>query len=95
MNTKIVKAVTKDIQRINISYEEALEVKKNRVLMYNLDYAIALANQMKKIDFEALTLRPTYVKFIKAKELIYGPSVMWSTEFMKQVDNEFVNKYLL
>ena len=63
--------------------------------MYDLDYAIAKANKLRKIDFEALMLRPTYLKFIKQKESIYGPSVLWSPNFIQQVDNEFVKKYLL
>ena len=76
MNTKIVKAVTKDIQRINISYEEALEVKKNRVLMYNLDYAIALANQMKKIDFEgSIAELENIVRRLESGELSLDESI--------------------
>lgn len=95
MCTIIIKSNANNVQRIELSYEEVLNTVSKRAEMYDLEYVIARSIELRKINFETLALRPLYLKYIKLKESIYGPTNLWSMELTEQIDNEFVNKYLL
>ena len=90
-----IKSNVSNVQKIELSYEEVLNTVSKRAEMYDLEYVIAKSIELRKINFEALALRPLYLKYIKLKESIYGPTNLWSMELIEQIDNEFVNKYLL
>ena len=90
-----IKSNVSNVQKIELSYEEVLNTVSKRAEMYDLEYVIAKSIELRKINFETLALRPLYLKYIKLKESIYGPTNLWSMELAKQIDNEFVNKYLL
>lgn len=95
MCTIVIKSNANNVQKIELSYEEVLNIVSKRAEMYDLEYVIAKSIKLRKINFETLALRPLYLKYIKLKESIYGPTNLWSMELAKQIDNEFVNKYLL
>ena len=90
-----IKSNVSNVQKIELSYEEVLNTVSKRAEMYDLEYAITKFIELRKINFETLALRPLYLKYIKLKESIYGPTNLWSMELAKQIDNEFINKYLL
>lgn len=90
-----IKSNVSNVQKIELSYEEVLNTVSKRAEMYDLEYAITKFIELRKINFETLALRPLYLKYIKLKESIYGSSNLWSMELIEQIDNEFVNKYLL
>jgi predicted metallopeptidase len=90
----IVKAINEDIQRINMSYIKCLNIKMQRSMMYSLDHALYRFEAEKKMCFEALTLKPKYLRFIQVKEKEYGSAIMWSSEFINKIDNEFIQKYM-
>ena len=90
----IVKAVNEDIQRIEMNYLDCLIIKSEKDLMYTLDYALQRDKIERKAYFDALTLKPKYVRFVKEKEKEYGSALMWSKEFIDKLDNEFIQKYM-
>lgn len=85
---------SENIQRIEINELEALSTRMKRAMMYSLDYAIYKYKEERKMYFEALSLRPKYLRFIQVKEKEYGPAIMWSTELINKIDNEFIQKYM-
>lgn len=91
----IVKSNISDIERIELSYDEVINILNKRATMYDLEYAIIRSIEVRKTNFEALALRPLYLKYIRLKESIYGPSILWSNDFSDKIDNEFVKEYLL
>ena len=90
----IVKAINKDIQRVEMNYLDCLIIKSERDLMYTLDYALQRDKAERKAYFDAVTLKPKYIRFIQEKEKTYGPALMWSREFIDKLDNEFIKKYM-
>ena len=90
----IVRAVNEDIQKINMNYLDALIIKSQRDLMYTLDHAMQRDKAERKAYFDAITLKPRYIRFIQEKEKTYGPALMWSREFIDKLDNEFMKKYM-
>ena len=90
----IVRAVNEDIQKINMNYLDCLIVKTQRSLMYTLDHALQKDKAERKAYFDAVTLKPKYIRFIQEKEKTYGPALMWSREFIDKLDNEFMKKYM-
>ena len=90
----IVKAINEDIQKVEMNYLDCLIVKSERDLMYTLDHALQRDRAERKAYFDAITLKPKYIRFIQAKEKEYGPATMWSREFIDKLDNEFMRKYM-
>ena len=90
----IVKAVNEDIQRIEMNYLDCLIIKTQRSLMYTLNHALQKDKAERKAYFDAITLKPKYIRFIQEKEKTYGPALMWSREFIDELDNEFMKKYM-
>ena len=90
----ILKAVNENIQKIEMNYLDALIIKSERDLMYTLDYALQRDKAERKAYFDAVTLKPKYIRFIQEKEKTYGPALMWSREFIDKLDNEFIQKYM-
>ena len=90
----ILKAVNENIQKIEMNYLDALIIKSERDLMYTLDHALQRDRAERKAYFDAITLKPKYIRFIQAKEKEYGPATMWSREFIDKLDNEFMRKYM-
>ena len=90
----IVKAINKDIQRVEMNYLDCLIIKRERDLMYTLDHALQRDKAERKAYFDAITLKPKYIRFIQEKEKTYGPALMWSREFIDKLDNEFIQKYM-
>ena len=90
----IVKAINEDVQRIEMNYLDVLIIKSERDLMYTLDYAMQRDKAERKAYFDAITLKPRYIRFIQEKEKTYGPALMWSREFIDKLDNEFMKKYM-
>ena len=90
----IVRAVNEDIQRVETNYLDVLIIKSERDLMYTLDYAMQRDKAERKAYFDAITLKPRYIRFIQEKEKTYGPALMWSREFIDKLDNEFMKKYM-
>ena len=90
----IVKAVNDDIQRVDLNYLDCLIIKTQRSMMYSLDHALQRDKAERKAYFDALALKPKYVRFIQNKEKEYGSALMWSKEFIDKLDNEFIQKYM-
>lgn len=90
----IIRAVNEDIQKINMNYLDCLIIKTQRSLMYTLDHALQKDKAERKAYFDAITLKPRYIRFIQEKEKTYGPALMWSREFIDKLDNEFIQKYM-
>ena len=90
----IVKAINEDIQRVEMNYLDALIIKSERDLMYTLDHAIQRDKAERKAYFDAITLKPKYIRFVQTKEKEYGSALMWSREFIDKLDNEFIQKYM-
>ena len=90
----IVKAINEDIQRVEMNYLDCLIIKSERDLMYTLDHALQRDKAERKAYFDAVTLKPKYIRFIQEKEKTYGPALMWSREFVDKLDNEFIQKYM-
>ena len=90
----IARAVNEDIQKIDMSYLDVLIIKTQRSLMYTLDHALQKDKAEKKAYFDAITLKPKYIRFIQVKEKEYGSALMWSKEFIDKLDNEFIQKYM-
>ena len=89
-----LKAVNENIQKIEMKYLDALIIKSERDLMYTLDHAIQRDKAERKAYFDAITLKPRYIRFIQSKEKEYGSALMWSREFIDRLDNEFIKKYM-
>ena len=90
----VVRAVNEDIQKIEMNYLDALIIKSERDLMYTLDHAIQRDKAERKAYFDAITLKPRYIRFIQSKEKEYGSALMWSREFIDKLDSEFMQKYM-
>ena len=90
----IARAVNENIQKVDMNYLDALIIKSQRDLMYTLDHAIQRDKAERKAYFDAITLKPRYIRFIQEKEKTYGPALMWSREFIDKLDNEFMKKYM-
>lgn len=90
----IIKAVNDDIQRVDLNYLDCLIIKTQRSMMYSLDHALQRDKAERKAYFDAITLKPKYVRFIQIKEKEYGSALMWSREFIDKLDNEFIQKYM-
>ena len=90
----IVRAVNEDIQRVEMNYLDCLIIKNEKDLMYSLDHALQRDKAERKAYFDALALKPKYIRFIQTKEKEYGPALMWSREFIDKLDNEFMQKYM-
>ena len=90
----VIRAINEDIQKIDMSYLDVLIIKTQRSLMYTLDHALQKDKAEKKAYFDAITLKPKYIRFIQAKEKEYGSALMWSREFIDKLDNEFIQKYM-
>ena len=90
----VIRAINEDIQKIDMSYLDVLIIKTQRSLMYTLDHALQKDKAEKKAYFDAITLKPKYIRFIQAKEREYGSALMWSKEFIDKLDNEFIQKYM-
>ena len=90
----IVRAVNEDIQKINMNYLDCLIIKTQRSLMYTLNHALQKDKAERKAYFDAITRKPKYIRFIQEKEKTYGPALMWSREFIDELDNEFMKKYM-
>ena len=90
----IVKAINEDIQRVEMNYLDCLIIKSERDLMYTLDHALQRDKAERKAYFDAVTLKPKYIRFIQEKEKAYGSALMWSREFIDKLDNEFIQKYM-
>ena len=84
----------KDIQRIELSKEQVLNINNKRMNMYTLDYAIKKNEANIKEMLEAIIIRPKYYKFLTEKEKIYGDIRLWSSELLNRIDNEFILKYM-
>jgi hypothetical protein len=84
----------KDIQRIELSKEQVLNINNKRMNMYTLDYAIKKNKANIKEMLETIIIRPKYYKFLTEKEKIYGDIRLWSSELLNKIDNEFILKYM-
>ena len=90
----IVKAINEDIQKVEMNYLDCLIVKSERDLMYTLDHALQRDKAERKAYFDAITLKPKYIRFIQEKEKTHGSALMWSRDFIDKLDNEFIQKYM-
>ena len=90
----VIRAINEDIQKIDMSYLDVLIIKIQRSLMYTLEHALQKDKAEKKAYFDAITLKPKYIRFIQAKEKEYGSALMWSKDFIDKLDNEFIQKYM-
>ena len=90
----VIRAINEDIQKIDMSYLDILIIKTQRSLMYTLEHALQRDKAEKKAYFDAITLKPKYIRFIQVKEKEYGSALMWSKEFIDKLDNEFIQKYM-
>ena len=84
----------KDIQRIELTREQVLNINNKRMNMYTLDYAIKKNEADIKEMLKAIMLRPKYYNFLMEKEKIYGDARLWSSELLNEIDNEFIFKYM-
>ena len=84
----------KNIQRIELTREQVLNINNKRMNMYTLDYAIRKNEANIKEMLKAITLRPKYYNFLIEKEKIYGDIRLWSSELLNKIDNEFIFKYM-
>ena len=84
----------KDIQRIELTREQVLNINNKRMNMYTLDYAIKKNEADIKEMLKAIMLRPKYHNFLIEKEKIYGDVRLWSSELLNKIDNEFIFKYM-
>ena len=84
----------KDIQRIELTREQVLNINNKRMNMYTLDYAIKKNEADIKEILKAIMLRPKYYNFLIEKEKIYGDIRLWSSELLNKIDNEFIFKYM-
>ena len=84
----------KDIQRIELTREEVLNINNKRMNMYTLDHAIRKNEANIKEMLRAIMLRPKYYNFLMEKEKIYGDARLWSSELLNEIDNEFIFKYM-
>ena len=84
----------KDIQRIELSKEQVLNINNKRMNMYTLDHAIRKNEANIKEMLRAIMLRPKYYNFLMEKEKIYGDARLWSSELLNKIDNEFIFKYM-
>ena len=84
----------KDIQRIELTREQVLNINNKRMNMYTLDCAIRKNEANIKEMLKAITLRPKYYNFLMEKEKIYGDIRLWSSELLNKIDNEFIFKYM-
>ena len=90
----IAKAINEDIQKVEMNYLDCLIIKSERDLMYTLDHAIQRDKAERKAYFDAITLKPKYIRFIQEKEKTHGSALMWSRDFIDKLDNEFIQKYM-
>ena len=90
----IVKAINENIEKIEMNYLDCLIIKSERAMMYTLDHAIQRDRAERKAYFDAITLKPKYIRFIQEKEKTHGSALMWSREFIDRLDNEFIQKYM-
>ena len=90
----IIKAMNEDIQKIDMNYLDCLIIKSEKDSMYTLDYALQRDKAERKAYFDAITLKPKYIRFVQEKEKIHGSAIMWSREFIDKLDNEFIQKYM-
>ena len=90
----VIRAINEDIQKIDMSYLDVLIIKTQRSLMYTLDHALQKDKAEKKAYFDAITLKPKYIRFVQVKEKEYGSALVWSKEFIDKLDNEFIQKYM-
>ena len=90
----VIRAINEDIQKIDMSYLDVLIIKTQRSLMYTLDHALQRDKAEKKAYFDAIALKPKYIRFIQAKEKEYGSALMWSREFIDKLDSEFMQKHM-
>ena len=93
-NTMIAKAVSDSVQRVEMNYIECLIRKSEIESMYTLNHAIQRDKAERKAYFDAITLKPKYIRFIQEKEGTHGSALMWSKEFIDKLDNEFIQKYM-
>jgi len=84
----------KDIQRIELSKEQVLNINNKRMSMYTLDYVIKKNEANIKEMLETIIIRPKYYRFLTEKEKIYGDIRLWSSELLNKIDNEFILKYM-
>ena len=84
----------KDIQRIELTREQVLNINNKRMNMYTLDYAIKKNEADIKEILKAIMLRPKYYNFLIEKEKIYGDIRLWNSELLNKIDNEFIFKYM-
>ena len=84
----------KDIQRIELTREQVLNINNKRMNMYTLDHAIRKNEANIKEMLRAIMLRPKYYNFLMEKEKIYGDARLWSSELLNKIDNEFIFKYM-
>ena len=84
----------KDIQRIELTREQVLNINNKRMNMYTLDYAIKKNEADIKEMLKAIMLRPKYYNFLIEKEKIYGDARLWNSELLNKIDNEFIFKYM-
>ena len=84
----------KDIQRIELTREQVLNINNKRMNMYTLDYAIKKNEADIKEILKAIMLRPKYYNFLIEKEKIYGDIRLWSSELLNKTDIEFIFKYM-
>ena len=84
----------KDIQRIELTREQVLNINNKRMNMYTLDYAIKKNEADIKEMLKAIMLRPKYYNFLIEKEKIYGDIRLWNSELLNKIDNEFIFKYM-
>ena len=61
----VVKAINENIERVGMNYLDALIIKSERDLMYTLDHAIQRDKAERKACFDAITLKPKYIRFIQ------------------------------
>ena len=90
----IAKAINEDIQKVEMNYLDCLIIKSERDLMHTLDHAIQRDKAERKAYFDAITLKPKYIRFIQEKEKTHGSALMWSRDFIDKLDNEFIQKYM-
>ena len=90
----IVKATNEDIQKVEMNYLDCLIIKSERDLMYTLDHALQRDKAERKAYFDAIALKPKYIRFVQTKEKEYGSALVWSREFIDKLDNEFIQKYM-
>lgn len=93
-----------DVIYSHLKADDIQQVKVNKIDMFFRYMANKGQTTIDKIEqqdilnkqmlFEAHLLKPYFERFIKTKEEIYGNINTWTEDMWKNVEEEFMNKYM-